>query len=74
VLHDADDKVIPVAAGRQLAEIWPGARIVETSRLGHNRILRDEAVIAAVAEFLERDTDAHGVDQYRDVNGATVAG
>ena len=74
VVHDADDKVIPVAAGRQLAGIWPGARIVETSRLGHNRILRDEAVIAAVAEFLERDTDAHGADQPRDVNGATVAG
>jgi pimeloyl-ACP methyl ester carboxylesterase len=74
VVHDADDKVIPVVVGRQLAEIWPGARIVETSRLGHNRILRDEAVIAAVAEFLERDTDAHGVDQHRDVNGATVAG
>jgi pimeloyl-ACP methyl ester carboxylesterase len=74
VVHDADDKVIPVAVGRQLAEIWPGARILETARLGHNRILRDESVVAAVVEFLERDTDAQGADQHRDVNGATLAG
>jgi pimeloyl-ACP methyl ester carboxylesterase len=74
VLHDANDRVVPVATGREVAESWPGARIVETSGLGHNRILRDEAVIAAVAGFLERDTDANGVDRRRDVNGATVAG
>ena len=74
VLHDADDEVVPVTVGRLLAESWPGARIVETSRLGHNRILRDEAVIATVAEFLDADTDANGIRQHCDVNGASVAG
>ena len=74
VLHDADDEVVPLTVGRLLAESWPGARIVETSRLGHNKILRDEAVIATVAEFLEADTDANGVRRHSDVNGATIPG
>ena len=73
VVHDADDPVVPVAVGRILTRNWPGARIVETSGLGHNRILRDEAVVATVAEFIQEDADAHGVRQRCDVGGATVA-
>ena len=74
VVHDANDEVVPVAVGRLLAESWPGARFVETTGLGHNRILRDEAVIAAVAEFIEADTEADGSRGQRDIDGASVAG
>jgi pimeloyl-ACP methyl ester carboxylesterase len=74
VLHDAGDRVVPIADGRTVAERWPGAQLVETSGLGHNRILRDEAVVAAVAGFLGRNTDPNGVDEHRDADGATVAG
>lgn len=76
LVHDAGDEVVPIAVGRFLAKSWPGARIVETSGLGHNRILRDEVVIAAVAEFIAEDMDAgSGIQQNCCVNnGASVAG
>jgi len=53
VVHDAGDPVVPVVSGRKLAEAWPESRIVETTGLGHNKILRDEKVIALVTRFLE---------------------
>ena len=80
VVHDAGDRVVPVAAARILAESWPGARIAETSGLGHNRILRDEAVVATVAEFIaddtdtDIDTDANGARQQCGAGGAAKAG
>lgn len=52
VIHDVDDADVPFVDGRQLAEKWPGAEMVETSGLGHRRILRDPAVIRRVAEFV----------------------
>jgi pimeloyl-ACP methyl ester carboxylesterase len=74
VVHDADDPAVPIASSRTLAAAWPDARFVETTGLGHNKILRDEAVIAAVVEFIDDDTDANRVRRGRDVSGATVAG
>ncbi len=53
LVHDAGDPVVPVVSGRKLAEAWPESRIVETTGLGHNKILRDEKVIALVTRFLE---------------------
>jgi pimeloyl-ACP methyl ester carboxylesterase len=52
VIHDVDDVDVPIADGRRLAASWPGARLVETRGLGHRRILRDDAVIRRVAEFV----------------------
>jgi pimeloyl-ACP methyl ester carboxylesterase len=52
IIHDRDDRTVPVAVGRTLAAAWHGARLVETSGLGHNRLLRDEAVVEAVVAFV----------------------
>src|SRR5262249_11731144 len=55
VLHDRGDREVPVRDGRAIAAAWPGARLVETTGLGHNGPLRDPAVIAeAVAHLLGR--------------------
>ncbi len=51
VLHDEDDRVVPVADGRAVAQALPAARFVPTRGLGHRRILRDPAVIDAVVGF-----------------------
>ena len=40
------------AAGRAIAEAWPGARLHTTTGLGHRRILRDAATVAMVSDFL----------------------
>jgi pimeloyl-ACP methyl ester carboxylesterase len=53
VLHDADDPSVSVGDGRVLVASWRGAEFVQTSGLGHNRILRDDAVVAAVADFID---------------------
>ena len=52
VYHDAGDPSVPVGDGRTLAASWQGAEFVQTTGLGHNRILRDEAVVAAIAGFV----------------------
>jgi pimeloyl-ACP methyl ester carboxylesterase len=52
VVHDEDDDEVPIAAGRAIAEAWPGARLHTTTGLGHRRILRDAATLATVSSFL----------------------
>ncbi|MDO7846014.1 alpha/beta fold hydrolase [Hymenobacter sp. M29] len=52
VLHDEDDEIIPFAEGRQIATAWPGAVLHATKGLGHNRILRDAAVVQAGVDFI----------------------
>lgn len=51
VVHDRDDKEVPFADGVAAAAVWPGARMVTTAGLGHQRILRDPDVVSALAEF-----------------------
>ncbi len=52
VLHDADDRDVPLAEGAALAAAWPGAVFERTRGLGHRRILREEAVVARAVQFL----------------------
>jgi pimeloyl-ACP methyl ester carboxylesterase len=52
VIHDRNDRQVPVKQGAAFAEHWPGARLMITSGLGHARILRDDAVIDAAAAFV----------------------
>ena len=57
VVHDRDDREVPCADGAAIAAAWPGARFLETSGLGHRRVLRDAAVVAAVAGFLDGEDE-----------------
>jgi pimeloyl-ACP methyl ester carboxylesterase len=52
VIHDRTDREAPFAGGEALARSWPGARLLVTEKLGHRRILREEAVIQAATAFL----------------------
>ena len=52
VIHDGGDRRVPFGLGARLAAAWPHARLHATHGLGHNRILRDEEVIAASVDFL----------------------
>lgn len=52
VVHDRNDKEIPFAEGRRYAETWPRARMLETTGLGHRRILGDPTVVSAAVEFV----------------------
>jgi pimeloyl-ACP methyl ester carboxylesterase len=52
LLHDAEDREVPLSESARLAAAWPGATLVTTRGLGHRRILRDRDVLARVADFL----------------------
>ena len=52
IVHDRDDPQVPAADGMAIAEAWPGARLHLVDGLGHNRILLDSGVVAAVTDFL----------------------
>jgi pimeloyl-ACP methyl ester carboxylesterase len=52
-MHGTDDHVLPHAAGQELAETIPGAKLVTLEGASHALFfLNHEAVNAAVAEFL----------------------
>ncbi|MEQ1502740.1 MAG: hypothetical protein ABMB14_10950, partial [Myxococcota bacterium] len=48
VIHDRRDREIPFAAVEATVARWPGATLLPTHGLGHRRLLRDPAVVAAV--------------------------
>jgi pimeloyl-ACP methyl ester carboxylesterase len=54
VIHDQSDAFVPVSEGRALAPCWPRATYLETTGLGHHRILKDPTVISAVVDALTR--------------------
>ena len=52
VIHDRHDTQVPWRQGAALARHWPGARLMTTQGLGHGRILEDDAVARAAADFI----------------------
>ena len=52
VVHDRGDEIIPFGEGQQIAAAWPGAVLQATNGLGHNRILRDLAVVQSALAFI----------------------
>jgi pimeloyl-ACP methyl ester carboxylesterase len=52
VVHDDDDKDVPIACGEAVARAWPGAELVRTRGLGHTRILRDAETLGTVVRFV----------------------
>jgi pimeloyl-ACP methyl ester carboxylesterase len=52
VIHDRDDHMMPWIHGAKVARQWPGAQLMLTDGLGHGRILRDERVLRAAADFI----------------------
>src|SRR5215831_3608010 len=51
-IHDRRDRIVPWRQGRAFAEHWPGARLLLTDGLGHARILRDQTIVRAIADFV----------------------
>lgn len=58
VLHDADDREVPLAHGREVATLWPNAELVASSGLGHRRILRDPESVARAVAFVSARVSA----------------
>lgn len=52
LVHDTDDRRIPVAISRELCERYPTLEYLETRGLGHSRVIDDRAVQERVTAFL----------------------
>ena len=53
VVHDEHDKEVPIAVGKNVAKSWPGAELIVTEGLGHQRILRDAGVRDSAVRFID---------------------
>jgi pimeloyl-ACP methyl ester carboxylesterase len=52
LFHDRRDREVAFEESHSIAQSWLGARLIETSGLGHQRILRNEAVIQQTVDFM----------------------
>jgi pimeloyl-ACP methyl ester carboxylesterase len=52
IIHDRDDRIVPWTQGARVASLWPSARLLSTDGLGHGRILANEDVTQAAAQFI----------------------
>ena len=52
VVHDLEDDDVPWDEGERYARLWPDARLLSTTGLGHHRIAGDAMVIEAALRFL----------------------
>src|SRR5258706_6266165 len=52
VIHDADDREVPVASGVALARAWNDARMGRTRGLGHRALLRDPGAVQDALDFI----------------------
>jgi predicted alpha/beta hydrolase family esterase len=53
LVHDEDDKEVIMKHPEELIRIYPSARLLRTTGLGHTRILKDDGVIAACVTFVK---------------------
>jgi pimeloyl-ACP methyl ester carboxylesterase len=68
VVHDRNDREVGVKHGDRLAAAWPNAQLVLTDELGHRRILRDDAVIARVVDFVRTGLPLPASDLVRELD------
>ena len=68
VLHDRDDREVSFEHGQRLANLWPHARLIPTTSLGHRRILRDPSVITAAVDLLREGVERPVSDLVREVD------
>ncbi|MDR3428872.1 alpha/beta fold hydrolase [Silvimonas sp.] len=54
VLHDLHDDKVAIGQGEALVANWRGAALRTSSQLGHLKILKDQASVAAAVGFLQR--------------------
>ena len=52
IIHDMDDKVVPIQDGRKIAQSWYLAQFIETAGLGHMKVLYAEEVVEKALNFI----------------------
>lgn len=55
ILHDKEDKIIPIRQARIVNENWDNGNLEELENTGHFRILKEPSVIERIINFLKSD-------------------
>ncbi len=58
VVHDAGDLEVEPSNANRIADAWPGAEVVTTHGLGHQRVLRHASVVERVVGWLSSGAPA----------------
>lgn len=53
VVHDQDDRDVSVDSAQLFARHWPESHLTITQGLGHRRVLKDQAVVLQILEFIQ---------------------
>lgn len=61
VIHDRSDRETSADGSIAVVNVWPDAKLHLTDGLGHNRILRDSAVVEAATTFLTEGSTERAV-------------
>lgn len=61
IVHDAEDRVAPIAGAYRIAALSGSAVLQITEGLGHQKVLQDQSVAACVADYVAR-SQAHAVN------------
>lgn len=56
ILHDPDDREMPVSESYALAAVWPGSQLLLVPGVGHRRIVASKDVVALTVDFLTTTT------------------
>lgn len=60
LIHDQNDRQVPVLEAARAAHVLPEAELMVTHGLGHNRLLADAAVVTAIVDFVSvQETPAY---------------
>jgi pimeloyl-ACP methyl ester carboxylesterase len=62
LIHDQNDRQVPVAEAARAAHALRTAELMVTHGLGHNRLLADKAVVAAIVGFVASQENPSGDD------------
>lgn len=60
LVHDENDTEVVLDHPKELIKLFPQAELVQTQRLGHTRILKDDNVIQSVVTFIVRHSSNSG--------------
>ena len=58
ILHDKDDRVIPIHQSKNVHSNWPQAQFLEVEGTGHFRILRTPEVLDRIVAFIHIEAEA----------------
>jgi fermentation-respiration switch protein FrsA (DUF1100 family) len=53
LIHDEKDKEVHIKQAEHLIKLYPAAKLIKTSGLGHTRILKDDQVISECVTFVK---------------------